>query len=166
VPSGWSAVFGSPTIILSPGSSSSTSLNVTSPVSATAGSYVVTTQAANSTAPIYSGSASAVFSVAPPAPAASISITTDRTSYNLSQTVTMRGVVSAAGIPVAGATVSFTMTKSNGAVVLASGVTGTDGVAVVKYRFNKKDPKGTYQDKAAATVNGSLTSAATSFLVQ
>jgi hypothetical protein len=166
IPSGWSAVFGSPTIALSPGSSASTSLNVTSPGSAVAGSYGIATQATNSAALNYFGSASAVFSVAAPAPSASVSISTDRSSYNLNQTATMKGIVSAAGSPVVGATVNFTMTKSNGAVVVASGVTGTDGVAVVKYRFNKKDPKGTYQDKAATTVNGTMVSGLTSFVVQ
>jgi hypothetical protein len=47
-----------------------------------------------------------------------------------------------------------------------TGTTGTDGSVTVKYRLNKKDPKGTYQDEAATSVNGSSGSATTSFVVQ
>jgi len=62
--------------------------------------------------------------------------------------------------------VNFTVTKSNGTVVTMSGTTGTDGSATVKYRLNRKDPKGSYQDKAAVSVSGSSGSATTSFVVQ
>ena len=77
----------------------------------------------------------------------------------------MLGVVSSGTQPVSGASVAFNVTKSNGAVTSMSGTTGTDGSVTVKYRINKKDPTGTYQDKAATTVNGSPGSATTSFVV-
>ena len=99
-----------------------------------------------------------------PAPL-TVSVSTDKASYTINQTVTMRGVVSSGTQPVSGASVTFNLTKSNGAVTSMSGTTGTDGSVTVKYRINKKDPTGTYQDNAATTVNGNPGSAGTSFVV-
>jgi hypothetical protein len=48
-----------------------------------------------------------------------------------------------------------------------NGTTGADGSATVKYRLNKKDPKGTYEDRAAASISGgSAASGVTSFVVK
>jgi len=166
VPSGWAAVFASESLTLSPGSSASTALTITAPASAAAGSYNVGMSANNSAAVIYSGSASAVFSVAPPPASLTVTVSTDKSTYSPNQTVTTRGVVYAGGAPVTGANVSFTITKANNSQVVMTGTTGTDGSAIVKYRVNKKDPKGTYQDKASASMSGSSGSATTSFVVQ
>jgi len=92
--------------------------------------------------------------------------TTDKTSYAVNQTATLKCVVKAGGVAVAGAKVNFTITKSNGTQTQLGGTTGSDGAATVKYRFNKQDPKGTYQDKASTTVNGISGVATTSFVVQ
>jgi 5-hydroxyisourate hydrolase-like protein (transthyretin family) len=71
-----------------------------------------------------------------------------------------------AGAPVAGATVTFTMTKSNGSSVTQTATTGADGRATFSYRFNRKsDPIGTYAVTAASAFKGSTGQAATSFLV-
>jgi hypothetical protein len=69
------------------------------------------------------------------------------------------------GLPVSGVQLNFTVVKSNGTLATMSAVTGSNGSATVKYRLNKKDPSGTYQDKAATIVNGSSGSGATTFVV-
>jgi hypothetical protein len=62
--------------------------------------------------------------------------------------------------------VNFTITKANGAVVTARPKTGSNGTAVYTLKLKSTDPKGTYQVGAAATINGTPVSAATSFTVQ
>lgn len=166
VPSGWSAVFGSPSLAIGPGAIVSTTLTVTPPATAVAGSYYLAMTATNSSAPAYSGSASAVFSIAATQPPVTVTVTTDKSSYSLNSTATMRGVVLLGTTPVSGASVKFTITKSNGSRVTIKGTTGSDGTATAKYRVNKKDPKGTYQDEAVTSVNGSSGSGTTSFVVQ
>lgn len=95
-----------------------------------------------------------------------VAVSTNQASYTRSQTVAVTATVNSGGSPVANASVSFTITKPNGAVVTATGTTGTDGTAVYKLRLRKQDPIGTYQAGAAATANGMSGSGATSFTVQ
>jgi hypothetical protein len=168
VPSGWSAVFGNPSLTIGPGAMASTTVTVTPAATAVAGAYGLAMTATNSTAPAYSGSASAVFSIAAPQPPVTVTmtVTTDKPSYSLNSNAMTRGVVLLGTNPVSGASVTFTITKSNGSRVTIKGTTGTDGSVTVKYRVNKRDPRGTYQDEAATNVNGSLQSAMTSFMVQ
>ena len=101
-----------------------------------------------------------------PSPTLSISVSTDRSSYTNTQTVMTRGLVLNGESPVAGATVNFTVIKSNGAVVTLSGITSSDGSTTVKYRLNKQDPKGAYTNSAASSSKGSSASATTSFVVR
>ena len=63
VPSGWTAVLSSISLSIAPGASGSTTLLVTSPTSATSGSYPITATAKNRTATSYSGSASPTYVV-------------------------------------------------------------------------------------------------------
>jgi hypothetical protein len=95
-----------------------------------------------------------------------VTVSTDRSSYTRSQTVTVTAKVTASGSPVASAAVSFRVTKSNGAVVTASGTTGSNGTAVYKLRLKKQDPVGTYQASATDTSGTVAVSAATAFAVQ
>jgi len=63
--------------------------------------------------------------------------------------------------------VTFTMTKSNGVVVTSTVTTGATGVAVFKYSLNrKKDPTGSYQVTARATMNAVSGSGSVSFTVK
>lgn len=166
VPAGWSANFANSALNLGPAASSSTTLTVTSPLGANAGSYNVGVTANNSVASNYSSSALAYYSVAVAPTSLTMSVSTDRATYTSNQQVSVRSLVYAGSNPVAGVKVSFAITKPNGTLVQMSGTTGTDGSAVVKYRFSKQDPKGSYQDKASATVNGMSGSATGSFLMQ
>jgi hypothetical protein len=119
--------------------------------------------ATNSSSPAYSGSTSATYSVAN---SLAVSVSTDRSTYNRKQAVTMTAMVSANGAPVQGASVSLTMTKSNGATVTQSATTGSNGSAGVRFQLRKSDPAGSYQGRGVANDNGVSGSAATSFTVQ
>lgn len=163
VPGGWMAAFADPTLTLSPGASASTTLAVTSPASATDGFYTIGVTATNSGNPTSTGAASATHVIIS---SLNVTASTDRPSYTRNQSVSIMAMVSSGGLPVANATVTFAITKSNGAVVTATATTGTNGSAVYKLRLKRQDPIGAYQVRAAAANNGLSGSAATSFTVQ
>jgi hypothetical protein len=91
---------------------------------------------------------------------------TDQTSYARNQTVTVSTAVAANGAAVAGATVNFTVTRSDGTTATGSSQTVSTGIATFKLRLRKQDPVGTYQAQAGAVLNGSMGSASTTFTVQ
>lgn len=161
VPSGWSTAYSSSVVTLAPGASTSVSLAVTSPTSTSNGTYTITATATDSTATNYSGSASATETVYQPVPTA-VSVTTNAASYTANQTVYVNVSVLSGTLPLAGAGVNVLITKTDGSKVALSGTTTSNGIATVKYRVNKKDPKGVWQ--VLASSNG--TSAGTSFTVQ
>jgi hypothetical protein len=95
-----------------------------------------------------------------------VAVSTDQPSYNRTQTVAITVNVQSAGSPVVKASVTFTITKSNGSVVTANATTGTNGAAVFKLRLTKQDPVGTYNVRAVATKSGLSGSGITTFVVQ
>jgi hypothetical protein len=82
------------------------------------------------------------------------------------RTVSLAASVSAGASPGAGASVTFRVTKPNGAVVTATAVAGSAGTAAYSLRLAAKDPPGTYQVVAAASLNGISGSGTTSFVVR
>jgi hypothetical protein len=96
----------------------------------------------------------------------SIIVSTDAPNYTRNQTVSISAAVTAGGVPVANASVDFTVTKSNGALVTGRATTGANGVAVYKLRLKKQDPVGAYRAAASATADGLSISESTSFTVQ
>ncbi len=105
----------------------------------TSASVTITTNSVNSSG----ASVTVSFAVA-------VTVSTDQTSYNRTQTVSITATVLSGGVRVANTPVSFTVKKSNGALVTASMTTANNGVAVYKLRLTKKDPVGTYEAIAAA----------------
>jgi hypothetical protein len=163
MPTGLSGTFGASTLNLSPGSSSSTTLQVGAASSLAAGSYPFSISAKNGAATSYtqttSGSENVVTSL-------NVSISTDKPSYARNQQVTVSALVTSGGTPLANMAVTFTITKANGSIVTGNGTTGSNGTAVYKLRLRKQDPVGSYQAKAAGTMSGISGSATTSFMVQ
>src|SRR5262249_48037015 len=86
VPSGWTAAYNTSSITLSPGTSGSVTLQVTAPGGTANGTYSVAASAYNAAAPSYTASATLSLTVYTPPPA-TISISTDQTSYNPGQKV-------------------------------------------------------------------------------
>lgn len=161
VPVDWSAAFASPTVSLAPGTSVTVNLSVTSPSSASDGFYDIGITAVNSANSNYSASGSVACSIMS---GLAVSVASDQPTYTRNQVASVTAIVTAGGSPVCGASVTFTMTKSNGSKVTGTATTGTDGSAIFKYRFNKqKDPVGIYEVAASANLNGMIGSGSTSF---
>ena len=164
VPSGWTTAFGNATLNINPSGNATTTVTITSPSWATDGFYNIPIVAANSadSSLLVTNTVTCVI-----LSSLAVGVSTDRSSYTRTQTATVTATVNALGSPVPGATVSFTMTKSNGALVRGSATTTANGTAVFTYRFNKKqDPIGTYQLAANATLNGVTGGGQTSFGVR
>ena len=95
-----------------------------------------------------------------------VTVSTNQPSYTRNQSVSVKATVSSGGSPVANAAVTFTITKSTGALVTATATTGTNGAAVYKLRLSKQDPVGTYQAGAVATKGTMSGRGTTHFTVQ
>ena len=163
-PTGWTAAFAASTLTLSPGTSASTTLTITSPASATDGFYTIGVTATNSGAPAYAASASVTYVVVS---SLSVVVSTDKPSYTRNQSVSVTATVSGNGSSAANASVTFTITKPGGAKVTGTASTGTNGAAVYKYRLSRKDPIGTYQITVDANLNNAVFgSGSGSFTVQ
>jgi hypothetical protein len=91
-----------------------------------------------------------------------ITVSTDKTSYTRTETITVSAMVSSNGVKVTNTAVNFAVQKSNGSVVTGSATTNNKGIATYKLKLTKKDPVGTYQ----ATASASLATATTNFTVR
>jgi hypothetical protein len=165
-PSGWSAAVASPTLSLSPGSSASTTLQVTSPSGTADGFYSVGASATNTAAPAYTASGTTTYVIGT-APTETISVRTSQPTYSFGQMVNVYVTVTA-GTAVSGVSVTVNVTKANGSVVTLSGTTGSNGVAALNYRLKRKDPTGTWGVRALTSGTGTAPTigASTSFTVQ
>jgi hypothetical protein len=166
LPSGWSGVWSAAALSLSPGTSGSATLTVTSAVGTADGSYNLAVSATNASASTYGGTATAayVISTAP----LSISLTTNQSSYLPGQTVGISVSLLYGTLPDAGASVSATVTAPSGKTTTLSGTTGSNGVASLNYKLSNHAPAGTYQVQFGTTVKGAspTVGARTSFTVQ
>ncbi len=161
IPTGWTAAYNSSVVSLSPGGSASVSLAVTSPSSATNGTYTVTANAMNAATTTYTGSASTSATIYNPPPT-TISVSTNSSTYTGNQTVSVSVTALSGTSALSGASVSARITKPNGVVVSLSGTTNSSGVATMTYRVKKSDLKGTWYVQASCNGAG----ASTSFTVQ
>jgi hypothetical protein len=113
----------------------------------------------------HTGSASATYVIT--SSAIDASVATDQTVYRRPGAVYIATNVHMNGKPVAGASVSVTVTKANGVTTRLSGSTDATGRAVMKMSVKRQDSIGTYQALSKATVNGGASAqASTSFRVQ
>jgi hypothetical protein len=158
---GWTVTVTPASLSLAPGASGTATVRLTSP-SVQPGSYAFTASAADTTSGLQA-QAPASYRVAS---APSISLSSDRASYPRNQNVVLTARVLSGGLPLAGATVSFVVTKSNGARATGSATTGADGRATYQLRLKKNDPVGSYQASGTTTTAGATVSAATGFTVQ
>lgn len=161
VPSGWGASFDASSLTIAPGSSGTTTLQVTSASGTADGFYSVNVMTTNGSSAASSGVTYALVS------ALGFTTISSQSTYTRTQTITVNATVKVAGSTVAGVPVTFTMTKSNGVVVTNTVNTGANGVAVFKYALSKKkDPAGNYQLKAQAIKNAVSGSGSVSFVVK
>ncbi len=158
---GWTASLAASTLTLGPGANALTTLTLTSPASATS-SYTFPVAVTNSANTSYSAWRSVGYVIGS---ALNVSVSTDRSSYTGSQTVSVTARASSAGSPTSNASVTFTMTKSNGTVVSQTATTDSTGSAVGKFRLKRQDPVGAYNARADAAKTPMSGSATTSFTV-
>jgi hypothetical protein len=169
-PSGWTVSSNVSSLNVASGSTASASLQVTSPLSATSGSYHVSLTAAHNDNPSYSGSTSATYTVAGSFTGGSsvtVAVSTNAQVYARKKSVTISAKVTSGVLPVRNAAVSFTITKPDGTTVNGSALTKKNGLTKLKFRTTLLDPLGTYWVTAAAANDGSLSGlVTTSFIVQ
>jgi len=164
--SGWTAGFAAPTLTLNPGAATSTVFSVTSPASVAGTSYSFPVIVTNSTNASYQATSSAVYVLGSSVGSAfNVSVSTDKVSYSANQTVSVTARASSGGSPVSNASVTFTMTKSDGSVASQTATTDSRGSAVGKFRLRKQDPVGGYKARADAKKTPLSGSAATTFTV-
>lgn len=165
VPSGWSSSFSASTLSISAGNSASGNFALTSASSAAAGNYGFDTNVSCSRGSACAGSASGVHTVL--ATALTETVATGKSTYKPGELVGLGAQLLGNGLPISGATVSFTITRPNGSTIAASAVTNSSGTASASYRMSKqKDPVGTYGLRAQSNWAGQTVSATTSFKVQ
>jgi uncharacterized membrane protein len=151
VPSGWTGVWNTSVLSLLPGKSGSATLTVTSPTATPDGSYNVAVSATNASASSDTGSAKGTYVISAPVQL-SISVTTNQSSYLPGQTVAVMIKVLSGTSPVAGASVTATVTPPGGRLTTLKGTTGSNGVVSLSYKLSRRATAGTYQ--VGATVNG------------
>jgi len=97
-----------------------------------------------------------------------VSVATDKPSYGKGETAVITVTVTDGSSPVAGASVSLSITTPNGKTYSGNGTTDSNGQASFNYRTNpKKDGSGTFNVSATATLAGYTPgSGATTFTVQ
>jgi hypothetical protein len=167
LPSGWTGTLSSTSVTLSPGTSASATLTATSPATAAAGTYALGVGASSAIGSIHTTSASASYAVAAAAAPAGVltdSIATDKTSYLRGETAYISTLVKSDGVPVSGASVTFTITTPTGSSVLVVATTGSDGMARTSYRIGKgKAAMGSYVARATAVKDAVNASSNTAF---
>jgi hypothetical protein len=158
-PAGWTAVLSPSSLTLSPGASASATLTVTPPIGSS-GANGVGIDAVDTGSALVGSTTASVTVVSTLTVAATVSVSSGKGSKSLS----IRSVVQAGAMPVAGASVSSTVRLPSGGTATLSGTTAADGTATLKYSLKPKDPAGSYQVQVVASkggVTGSTTTTVT-----
>ncbi|WP_460728089.1 NEW3 domain-containing protein [Lysobacter rhizosphaerae] len=167
IPSGWTGTLGNASLSLAPGASGSTTLNVTSATSATAGGYTIGTSASSSVGAAHNASTSTTYTVAAATFSLQTDTSTDKATYLRGELVRINALVRNNGIPVSGATVTFAIIRPIGGNVVQTAVSGSDGFARTTYRLNKsKTAAGQYRAQASWSLGGATSSGTATFVVQ
>ena len=157
-PSGWSTSLSSSSVTLGPGQSASVSLGKGSPLSAPVGTYFVNFTASNTTSNATDTANATV--VTPPSLSATVSVSA--ASFTRPGTVPITTVVMNGGVPVAGASVAYTLMAPNGNKTTQSAITNGSGAATWNFKLNQKSLVGSYSVTAQATLSsGTRKSAST-----
>jgi hypothetical protein len=167
VPSGWTGVWNTSALSLSPGASASATLAVSSPTGTPDGFYNIGMSAVNAAASSYADSSRATYVISTPAPV-SITVATNQSTYTPGQTVAATVTVLSGTSPDAGDSVSVSVTSPSGSTKTLNGNTGNNGVASFSYRLSKRSAKGMYQVRASMPSTGvaATMGASTTFTVQ
>jgi hypothetical protein len=156
---------------LSPGQSVSVTMSKGAPSGTPAGTYAVDLNASNGST---AGSDTANATVVTP-PTLAVSLAVSGTSFTRPGAVPITASVTSGGLPVSGASVTFTVTGPNGSATAQSATTDTNGTATWNYKLNQRSATGTYSVAAQARLGSgfkknaspqTVTSNPTTFTVQ
>ncbi|MFC5568922.1 choice-of-anchor Q domain-containing protein [Lysobacter yangpyeongensis] len=168
IPSGWTGTLASTTLYVAPGNWGKTTLVVTSPATATAGSYTIATGVSSSVGSAHTRSATSKYSIASATSTGlAESVSASKSSYKAGETVFLTARVTKGGVAVAGASVNFTALKPNKVnKVILNATTDSNGYARVSFVSGTGSSSiGTYQLTATATSGSLTTKATTTFAV-
>jgi M6 family metalloprotease-like protein len=161
LPAGWLTTFSPASLTLSPGQTLTASMTKSVAASITPGTYAVDAAA---TSPNHAAvTAMANISVTAPVQPITVSLAAAPTVLSARSNLSLQATVRNASGPVANASVTFRLVRSNGSVQTQSAATNSSGVATWTQRINQK---GAYSASASATANGaSATSASVTITV-
>jgi hypothetical protein len=164
IPSGWTGTLAASSLSLSPGSTGTTTLNVTSATTATAGSYGIAVGTSSNVGSAHTANAATTYAVATTSSTLTETVGTDKTSYLRGQTVYMSARVLNSGAAVNGASVKFTVTLPGGASAVLTATSGSDGYARSTYKLGKgKAAVGNYTLRADASSGGGTATSSIGF---
>lgn len=169
VPDNWSGVIGANALSLSPGSTGTTTLTVTSLGNAATGNHGVGVGSSSGYGSVHVASASIVYAVAPAAssPTLTAAIGTNKAEYARGELVYISARVLADAVPVAGAEVRFSVTPPAGNSTVLKAVSGADGYARATFKVGKgKGALGGYSLQADASNGGQTVTATGQFSVR
>jgi M6 family metalloprotease-like protein len=162
-PAGWSANWSATAVALNPGQTASVTLAESIPSATVAGTYGVN----SSVASVYDSASGAANCTVVAAPSLADSLSVSPSTISAHQTVFVTATVLYGSLPAVGATVNFTLTKSNGTILSGVATTDSIGRAVWTYKVVQKDPVGTYSVTSKANYSAQMaTSNSITFSVQ
>ncbi|MDR3492252.1 MAG: NEW3 domain-containing protein [Gammaproteobacteria bacterium] len=168
LPTGFTGTFSQAALSLSPGANANSTLLVTSPSSALAGTYNIVGNAVNAGMGAYTGSATAAF-VLNAVQALTVNITTDQSVYQRTSTLYYAKITVAATLAGAGAPnlpLVVTLTYPNGTSDSISTTTGSSGSRAFLQDIQMSSQVGTYKLSATVTYQGNAVLGSGSFIVQ
>ena len=152
-PAGWIGALSAASLTINPGQTMSATLTETVPATATAGTYAVSSSAANGSFVGFGPANATVVTVSTLTDTTSLSAST----YSAPQKIVATATVASGSAPAAGASVAFTLTKTNGSKVTGTATTDSTGKATWSYKLGAKDPAGTYSVMNTATYKSQVT---------
>ncbi|WP_198032433.1 choice-of-anchor Q domain-containing protein [Aerolutibacter daejeonensis] len=166
VPSGWTGTLSTTGLALAPGASGSAVLTVTSPGTASAGTYGIGVGTSSSVGSTHTANASATYTVAAPA-GMTEALSTSKSSYKAKERVYITARVMRGTVPVSGASVDLVALKPNNInTIELSGKTDSNGYVTVSFISGSGTSSiGTYKVTSTATSGTDVAKATTSFSV-
>ena len=158
-PAGWSTSFSSSAITLGAGQSGSVTMTKTIPAGTAPATYAVNAMAATPSTSYAAGANVTVLTPPPPPPPISMTLSLSSATVRTKSTITATVQVLSGTTPVAGAAVTFRMTRSNGSVLTQNATTNASGYATWSHKIAANEPRGTYSVTAQASWSGQTASA-------
>jgi hypothetical protein len=155
LPSGFGTVFTPAALLLNAGQTLTATMTKSVPAGFTPGTYGVDATAADAN---HSTTGTANVTVtAPPLPI-SVTLTATPATVAVRGTVTLTAVVRNSNGPIAGANVTFNITRPGGATSTGNAVTNSAGTATLNYRAQQR---GSYSARASSTAGGASATSTT-----